>query len=64
VIAARLAEQMPQTYADTSPEAISAELRGLGVPSVNVKWDGSVPKGARRAEVTKAAAKRDKLNGE
>ncbi|GAA4453054.1 cell division protein FtsK [Phytohabitans houttuyneae] len=46
-IAARLAERFPEHYADTTPEAISAQLRALRVPSVNVKVAGETLKGAR-----------------
>lgn len=46
-IAARLAEQMPEHYADITAETISAQLRALGVPSVDVKRAGASRKGAR-----------------
>lgn len=62
VIAGRLAEGTPQHYADATAEAVSAQLRALGVPSVNVKYDGSVPKGAKAADVQAAINKRD-ING-
>lgn len=58
-IAARLAEQLPQAYADTTAEAISATVRGLGVPSVNVKRGGQVLKGTRREHVDQAAQRRE-----
>ncbi|MFC0533951.1 cell division protein FtsK [Phytohabitans kaempferiae] len=46
-IAARLAERFPEHYADITPDAISAQLRALRVPSVNVKVAGETLKGAR-----------------
>jgi hypothetical protein len=58
-IAARLADRMPEHYADITPEAISAQLRGLGVPSVDVKRDGKTFKGCR-ADAIRAAAARQK----
>jgi S-DNA-T family DNA segregation ATPase FtsK/SpoIIIE len=61
-IAVRLAERMPEQYADTTPEAISAQLRALGVPSIDVKRDGAVLKGAKADDVT-AAINRRKING-
>lgn len=61
-IAARLAERMPKHYADITADAISAQLRALGVPSVDVKRDGKALKGAKAAAVDKAIARR-KLNG-
>ena len=45
---------MPEQYADTTAEAISAQLRALGVPSVNVKRDGAVLKGAKAADIQTA----------
>jgi S-DNA-T family DNA segregation ATPase FtsK/SpoIIIE len=59
ILAARMAESMSEHYADLTAEAISAQLRGLGVPSVNLKWDGQVLKGAKAADVTTAATRRD-----
>jgi S-DNA-T family DNA segregation ATPase FtsK/SpoIIIE len=46
-IATRLAEQLPEHYADISPDAISAQIRDLGVPSVVVKVAGVGLRGAR-----------------
>ncbi|SMD14168.1 hypothetical protein [Kibdelosporangium aridum] len=59
ILASRMAESMSEHYADLTADAISAQLRGLGVPSVNVKWDGQVLKGAKAADVTAAATRRD-----
>ncbi|GAA0734625.1 cell division protein FtsK [Dactylosporangium roseum] len=57
VIAARLAEQMPEHYADITADAISAQLRDR-VPSVNVKVRGEVLRGARLADVDAAIERR------
>jgi len=59
VIAARLAERLPEHYADATAEAMSAQLRALDVPSVNVKYDGSVPKGAKAADIQRQIDKRN-----
>jgi hypothetical protein len=56
-LAARLAEQLPEAYADITAEAISAQLRGLGVPSVS-GTTGARLKGGRAADVDTAAARR------
>ncbi|MGH3342281.1 MAG: hypothetical protein ACRDPK_05215 [Carbonactinosporaceae bacterium] len=61
-IAARLAERIPGHYADITPEAISAQLRSLGVPSVDIKRDGQVLKGAKTAAI-EAATNRRNING-
>ncbi len=58
-IAARLAERIPEHYAEITGDAISAQLRDLGVPSVNVKRDGQVLKGAKRAAIETAISRRD-----
>ena len=63
VIAARLAERMSEHYGDITGDAISAQLRALAVPSVNVKYDGRVPKGAKAADI-KAAIGRRNINRE
>ncbi len=59
ILAGRMAESMSEHYADLTAEAISAQLRALHVPSVNVKWDGQVLKGAKAADLTTAAHRRD-----
>ena len=45
--------------ADLTADTISAQLRALGVPSVNVKWDGQVLKGANATDVKAATTRRD-----
>lgn len=57
-IAARLAERIPAHYADVTPEAISSQLRALGVSSVDVKRDGQVLKGAKLTAVDTAMRRR------
>jgi hypothetical protein len=52
--AARLASRFPDRWAGVSAEAVSAECRALGVPSVNVKAGGTVAKGCRAADVAAA----------
>ncbi len=59
VIAGRLAETMPEHYADLTADTISAQLRALHVPSVNVKWDGQVLKGAKADDIHAATNRRD-----
>jgi hypothetical protein len=61
-IATRLAERMPKHYADITPDTISAQLRALGVPSVDIRRDGKALKGAKADAVDKAINRR-KLNG-
>ncbi|MFI6388698.1 hypothetical protein [Nonomuraea sp. NPDC050540] len=63
VLAARLSERIPEHYADTTGEAISAQLRALGVPSVDIKRDGKALKGARKTAVTAAIERRDTTAG-
>jgi S-DNA-T family DNA segregation ATPase FtsK/SpoIIIE len=57
-IAARLAERLPEHYADATAEAVSAQLRALNVASVDVKRDGTNLKGAKLAAITAAIEKR------
>jgi hypothetical protein len=59
ILAGRLVEHAPEHYADLTAEAISAQLRALGVPSVNVKWDGAVLKGAKANDLRAAMARRE-----
>ena len=47
----------PDTYARHTPESISALLRGLGVPSVDIKVDGKGIKGCRLDDVRAAQAR-------
>jgi len=54
VLAARLAAQIADRWADATPDSVSAQVRGLGVPSVDVKTFGRVLKGCRRADVEAA----------
>ncbi|MFF1823834.1 cell division protein FtsK [Kribbella sp. NPDC058245] len=58
-LAGRLASQMPEQYDGTTPDAISAQARALGVPSVNVKRDGVVRKGVSADDIRAAMARRD-----
>ncbi|GAA0613132.1 cell division protein FtsK [Kribbella sandramycini] len=58
-LAGRLANQMPEQYDGTTPDAISAQARALGVPSVNVKRDGVVRKGVSADDIRSAMARRD-----
>jgi hypothetical protein len=58
VLAARLAAQIPGRWADTAPDAVSAECRKLGVPSVGVKMLGTSLKGCRQRDVETARAAR------
>jgi DNA segregation ATPase FtsK/SpoIIIE, S-DNA-T family len=55
-LAARLAQRFPDRWQDTTPDAVSAELRGRGVPSVVVKVAGQAARGCRAADVEKAAS--------
>ncbi|MFC9694669.1 cell division protein FtsK [Kribbella sp. NPDC056951] len=58
-LAGRLASQMPEQYDGTTPDAISAQARALGVPSVNVKRDGVVRKGVSADDIRAAMSRRD-----
>jgi hypothetical protein len=57
-IAGRLADQMPEQYDGTTPDAISAQARGLNVSSVNVKRDGATRKGAKADDIRAAINRR------
>jgi DNA segregation ATPase FtsK/SpoIIIE, S-DNA-T family len=57
VIAARLAEQLPEHYADATAEAVSALLREY-VPSVVVKVKGEGARGCRLADIDAAIGRR------
>ncbi|MFD0600221.1 hypothetical protein ACFQZ4_54370 [Catellatospora coxensis] len=59
-LAARLAERLPEHYADITAETISAQLRALGLPSVNVKEDGRSPKGVKLIDIGTAIQRRDR----
>jgi hypothetical protein len=54
VLAERLATRYPDRWADTSSDAVSAQLRSLAVPSVQVKMAGQNRQGCRRADVESA----------
>lgn len=56
-LAARLADRMPEHYADVTAEAVSALLREH-VPSVGVKVDGVNRNGCRRRDLDTAMAAR------
>jgi S-DNA-T family DNA segregation ATPase FtsK/SpoIIIE len=58
VIAERLAAQLPDSHADCTADSVSAQLRELGVPSVNGRHAGVVLKGARAADIAQAQARR------
>jgi S-DNA-T family DNA segregation ATPase FtsK/SpoIIIE len=59
-IATRLAGTYPEHYADLTPDAISAQVRAFGVPSVDVKRDGVTLKGARTDAINAAIDRRSK----
>jgi hypothetical protein len=53
-VAERLARRYADRWADVTPEAISAQCRDLGVPSVLVKVAGHTLRGCRRADLEQA----------
>lgn len=57
-IAARLADAHPEHYADLTADAISAQIRAFGVPSVDVKRHGVTLKGARAEAINTAIQRR------
>jgi len=57
-LASRLVGQFPDFYEALSQEAISAQARALGVPSVNGKEKGAVLKGAKLEAVVDAMTAR------
>lgn len=57
-LAELLAQAHPQAYGDITADAVSTLLRDRGVPSVDVKVDGTTRKGARHQAVTDAAQAR------
>jgi len=57
-LAQRLAQRMPEHYADITAGAISSQLRNLGLPSVNVKEDGRSPKGVKLVDIKTAIQRR------
>ena len=54
-LAARLARRFPERWEGTSGDAVSAELRGRGVPSVVVTVAGERGRGCRLEAVQAAA---------
>jgi S-DNA-T family DNA segregation ATPase FtsK/SpoIIIE len=57
VLAERLAKRFPDRWADATGDAISAQLRSLGVASVVVKTAGQSLRGCRREDVQRAAGR-------
>ncbi|WP_327008537.1 cell division protein FtsK [Dactylosporangium sp. NBC_01737] len=61
-LAARLGDRLPEHYAEVTPDAVSALLRGLGVPGKSVrdpKWfEKGVGQGCTLDAIDAAAAKR------
>jgi len=57
-LSARLASRFPARWDGASADAVAAECRALGVPSVNVKAAGAVRKGCRRADAQSLAGAR------
>lgn len=57
-ISSRLAERLPEAYADTTAESISAQVRAFGVRSVDVKRSGKVLKGAKTDDIDAAITRR------
>jgi S-DNA-T family DNA segregation ATPase FtsK/SpoIIIE len=56
--ASRLASRFPARWDGASGDAVSAECRAAGVPSVNVKARGEVARGCRKADVESLAGAR------
>jgi S-DNA-T family DNA segregation ATPase FtsK/SpoIIIE len=54
-LAARLARRYPERWEDAAGDAVSAELRGKGVPSVVVNVAGTRARGCRRSDIETAA---------
>jgi DNA segregation ATPase FtsK/SpoIIIE, S-DNA-T family len=55
VLAERLARSFPDRWADATGDAVSAQVRALGVPSVGVKMAGRNLQGCRRLDVMQQA---------
>lgn len=62
-LAGRLAKARPDVYRELTGDSLSALLRGLDVPSQNVKVDGTVRKGCRRDAIEAAARRRELGHG-
>jgi DNA segregation ATPase FtsK/SpoIIIE, S-DNA-T family len=58
VLAERLAGRIPERWEGATSDAVSAQLRDLGVPSVDVKSAGKALKGCRKAAVEQAMGRR------
>jgi S-DNA-T family DNA segregation ATPase FtsK/SpoIIIE len=56
-LADRLAARFADRWADATGEAVSAQCRAHGVPSVNVNAGGSIRKGCRRVAVERESAR-------
>jgi hypothetical protein len=54
-VAARLASRFPARWEGAEGDAISADCRAKGVPSVNVRGSGGQAKGCRREAVEAVA---------
>ncbi|HZM82930.1 MAG TPA: hypothetical protein VFC19_45015 [Candidatus Limnocylindrales bacterium] len=59
-LAGRLAQRLPEHYADTTAGAVSSQLRNLKLPSVNVKEDGRVSKGVKLVDIRAAIQRRSR----
>lgn len=55
VLSGRLAERFPDRWADVTADALSAQLRALGVPSVTVSMAGQKARGCRKDAIEAAA---------
>jgi DNA segregation ATPase FtsK/SpoIIIE, S-DNA-T family len=64
-LAERMADQLPERYADATPDAISNTLRSLnlGIESKNVRVDGRVLKGVHLAALRRALESRSGEEG-
>ena len=58
MLADRLAERIPERWDGASADAVSAQLRDLGVPSVSVKAPPPAARGCRKAAVEQAMGMR------
>jgi len=56
-LADRLAARWPDRWADVTGDAMSAQCRKLGVPSVTVSTDGVKGRGCRRVAVERESAR-------
>jgi hypothetical protein len=57
-IAERLASALPESYAEITPDAVSAQARALGVTASQIKIDGTNRQGCYVADLDAAIAKR------